>query len=615
MAEYERIFQITKIDSDNKRQLLQAMVAQESGQYLDAIKIYRAILDVSPRNQDALHHFGMAMYKLNRVAEARQLLQASLFVDNDQPSVHMNLARICFNDKSFDEAERHLDEVARLGAEESDARILRGRCFAARSLHVEAAEQFLSVLENNPDDLDVALRLADSYDKSGKLQDAIMYYDYILQRDPTDRKARINYVLLLRRIGRLNDSLQRCEEGLVNSPTDVELMHNQAALYEELGEFEQAHAGYLKVLERAPQNGIALGSLVRMRRPKPTEDILGRAKKFVNDESAQEFEKVFVLYSLGSYFDSNKDYPSAYLYYSQANERQAQRTKYDRRKIEHFVSNQIADNTPDNLGILSSIDIAEDYCPIFILGMPRSGTTLTEQIISSHSKVFGCGEVDFFVKSFGFGDKPDLMRRYFDKNGKHSTHSLTALRNRYIDHIKNVFGEHKVFTDKMPFNFLYTGLIRTIFPEAKVIHCVRHPIDVCLSCYFQNLTGNHGFSMSLENAAHYYLSYYKIMSHYKDLLGETLVTLRYDTLVTDFESESKRLISSCGLQWEEACSEFYNTDRAVMTPSNWQVRQPIYRSSLERRNNYAPYLKILDEALAVPIQEFENGRGIYGDIE
>jgi len=221
--------------------------------------------------------------------------------------------------------------------------------------------------------------------------------------------------------------------------------------------------------------------------------------------------------------------------------------------------------------------------PVLIVGLPRSGTTLTEQIVSSHSQVAGAGEMDFWprlapqvLRNFPAGCTPAIFSQLAEGYwGLLRQESPTALR----------------VTDKMPGNFNYLGLIHAVFPKARIIHVRRHPIDTCLSIYFQQFKDSHAYKWDLESLASYYEQYHCLMAHWRSVLpAGSIFELKYEELVEDTEGVSKRLMDFIGLDWEPGQLEFHMQDRAVFTASKWQAKQPIYKTSKERWRQYEKHL-------------------------
>ena len=229
--------------------------------------------------------------------------------------------------------------------------------------------------------------------------------------------------------------------------------------------------------------------------------------------------------------------------------------------------------------------------PLFIVGMPRSGTTLLEQVLASHSQIFGAGELGFFAniaehlhEMYGLDvGYPDGLKELSEKQQQEIVDSYVALL--------ALHGEGSMFVaDKFPTNFFHIGMIAVLFPRSTIFHCEREPRDLALSNFFQNYSEGNFFSWSLEDIAHFYVQYERVMDHWGRIGVSNLVTISYQDMVTNFDSVCRTLIGRLQLDWEDACLTYFETDRDVRTASNWQVRQPIFKSSINRWRNYYPEL-------------------------
>ncbi|MCG8490932.1 MAG: sulfotransferase, partial [Sneathiellales bacterium] len=235
--------------------------------------------------------------------------------------------------------------------------------------------------------------------------------------------------------------------------------------------------------------------------------------------------------------------------------------------------------------------------PIFIFGMPRSGTSLVEQILASHSKIHGAGELYFFEQVVYHDIKKGKSVLPHVALSEFQAESFPPLATHYMDKLRKLSAKMPFITDKMPRNFLYVGLIRLLFPNAILVHCTRQPEDSCLSIYKKYFVGKQYFAYNLEELAHYYNGYLDLMQYWNALLPGEILEISYEDMVADVETHSRRLIEHCGLDWEEACLHFHKTKRAVNTASTAQVRQPIYSSSVQAWKKYEKELEPLTSIL------------------
>jgi tetratricopeptide (TPR) repeat protein len=578
---------LNRPDDSLRSPLVRAMQAYRAGDLGSACEIYRAVLERSPRHPDALHHYGIALNKLGRTHHAIRMMRRSLTVREDQASVHVNLGRILFSLKQVDEALPHFLRAAELDPDDVNAAILLGRCFVLRNELPLAIDAFLRAVEARPEDVELQIRLADAYDKRGDLAEALEWYEFALARAPGNVRARKAYVLLLRRLNRSADALRELERDPSALAADVDLQQALAAQYEELGRRAEAIAGYRNVLRMAPRHPLAVGSLIRLEDRPSLGGLPAVAEELIEDPTTSDFDRVFLGYALGKFFDREGCYEQAYRCFTSANEIQARAESYPAETITAFVSAQIERYTPEFIAT-RRIEGRVAPQPMFIVGMPRSGTTLVEQILSSHSRVYGGGEINYFVGRLGLGG--GARTEWPDQAETRDRAGWLELRDQYLRLLAQFGSDRPAVTDKMPFNFLHLGAIHLLFPDARIIWCRRDILDNGLSCFMENLTAAFSFGTSFARIAHYYAQHERLMRHWQSVMSEHLLTVQYESLVDDLESEVERLLQFAGLSVEPACFEFHANSRAVTTPSNWQVRRPIYRTSHGRWRHYERYL-------------------------
>ncbi|MGH7025197.1 MAG: sulfotransferase family protein [Caulobacteraceae bacterium] len=288
-------------------------------------------------------------------------------------------------------------------------------------------------------------------------------------------------------------------------------------------------------------------------------------------------------FALGKAHDDIGDYGAAIRHFDAANKIRAKFAAFDGAALATRVDRLIAE-TPR-----SSFDAAvgvSDATPILIVGMPRSGTTLVEQILSSHARVAAGGELSFWADRDRRGD--DLLGLSEDQ--------LEAVASDYLTTLRNISPDAERVTDKMPFNFGLLGVIHRALPRAMFVHCRRHPIDTCLSIFSTSFEAAMDFAGDRRSLLAFYRQYQRLMDHWREVLPpDRLIEVDYEALVADPEPHTRRLVAACGLPWDEACLSPQNNRRRVTTASLWQARQPIYRSSVERWRRYEPWLGELRE--------------------
>ena len=340
-----------------------------------------------------------------------------------------------------------------------------------------------------------------------------------------------------------------------------------------------------------------LSNIAYLEKADSTEDeIFNRIfKLFESDEISGE-DETLLSFALGKLFDDCGEYDKAFHNYERGNLLAGLNIKFDIKEHENLL-NFIKDKY--NAKYIGDIKKhgSQSAQPVFIVGMPRSGTSLVEQIIASHSQAFGAGELDFFNNITGFlsQDAKLVKKRIEDWTTRHNPELYNATAT-YLELINSIAGRPYTYvTDKMPYNFLHLGLISAMFPNASIIHCRRDPLDTCLSIYFHYFQGFHNYSFNLTNIALYYKSYDNLMSHWEKTIPNPIKTINYEDLTGNKEAEIHSIIDFLKLPWEDACLEFYKNKQVVQTRSNIQVRKPIYTSSVNRWGNYNKHITPLLE--------------------
>jgi tetratricopeptide (TPR) repeat protein len=330
--------------------------------------------------------------------------------------------------------------------------------------------------------------------------------------------------------------------------------------------------------------------------------VISLGESLVSKNDLDKSNLVKMHYTLGRLYDKAGEYDAAFGHYHHANTLLPE--NFDRRGHQAMIDSLIECYSRDAIGSLPRSH-CQDRRPVFILGMPRSGSSLLEQILSSHSEIYGAGElgdIKNLAKELFRGKEEDLpdYLKVVDKK------KLDTLGERYLNKIDSMGMGAKRITDKMPANFLWLGLIWQLFPQARVIHCRRDPRDTCLSIYFQQFTKGHSYASDLGDLAFYYRQYERLMEHWRQVLDIPVMEVEYAQLVGDLEGHARKLIRFLDLEWEDRCLEYYKSERITATASWDQVRQPVHMKSVARWQGYRSYLGALlsefgDDQIPLPL--------------
>lgn len=471
------------------------------------------------------------------------------------------------------------------------------RLFAAGDF-AGAEPWFRKAVREQPKNPEVFYDLGRCCIQMGKFADARRALDDAARLAP-NVAAIYNQLARLHLLENHHDAAHKAaDQALRLSPESPEIVARKSDIFFNQGKYVDA----ARVLEpliaegsRHPDVAFAFARVAkRVDRVNEAANVL---REMLNSTELPAFSRSQGLFLLGGLLDSSKDYDGAFAAYSEANQL---RSRGYNPAINSSVTNRLI--TAWTTDAITKLPKTSFRCelPVFIIGMPRSGTTLVEQILASHPKVFGAGEpahlntVAATIQRPGTGepvhvsDLSKLTSKVIDQAGRD-----------YIKLIAPGAGSASRITDKMPANFVHLGLISAIFPHAKIIHTTRDPLDTCLSCHFQSWSGLFPWTNNLEHIGAYYRDYRRLMEHWTRVLAMPILEVPYEALTRDQESWTRRMIEFIGLPWDDRCLKFYETERRVHNMNQDLVRQPIYTTSVERWRRYESHLAPLKSALGL----------------
>lgn len=384
----------------------------------------------------------------------------------------------------------------------------------------------------------------------------------------------------LRQPGRAAEMYERA---LKEDPRYVPALFNRAGLYEEAGDRPAARRLYRQILDIEPRHWDSLSRLAYLDRLTPGDESLVGELDIAIREAGDPLSRETLLFALGKVLDDLGDYERAFACYEQANELgKLRNAPYDPLAVEQAFSRLI--RTVDASWIKNAAT-GSTAAPVFICGMPRSGSSLVEQILSAHPSLVAGGELDCL---------PQLIRQrlqpYPERLKSTSRDELEALATDYLERLALFASGGQQVSDKRPDNFLHLGLIKALFPGVRIVYTRRTVRDNCLSLWFQQLGGNLNYATHLGSASHYYRQHDRLMAHWMAIFADNIFTVDYDELVRSPEPVVRRLLEFLGLPWDERCLAFHESDSLVKTASVWQVREALHQRSSGRWRNYAPYL-------------------------
>ncbi|HEV8028770.1 MAG TPA: sulfotransferase [Stellaceae bacterium] len=572
-----------------------ALSLHQQGRLAEAESLYQALLDADRDHFDVLHALGILRCQQRRYEEARGLFLHALRQKPGSPEAHYNLATALEGLKHPEEAVLHYREALALRPDFYPAHNNLANVLKALDQREEAIVHYRRALAIRPDFAIAHNNLANTLQALGRRDEAETHYRRAIGFKPDYAEAHNNLGNVLRVLGRGEEAVQCYRRALAFEPRYLEAHNNLGNALKELGQFEEAAASFKKALELDPKCVAAYHDLALATKVKADEPWLAAMEKLASDsDGLKPRDRAGLHFALAKTSEDLERHDEAFRHMLAANALKRREIAYDEaRTFARFA--RIRELVTAELLRQKAGSGDPSRAPIFILGMPRSGTTLVEQILASHPDVFGAGEIDDLTLLAEAMPYPEGLPEA-------SADQLRALGAGYVAGVRARAGAALWITDKMPSNFYYVGLIRLALPNARIIHTRRDPIDTCLSCFSKLFVGvAQPFSYDLRELGRYWRQYDALMAHWRQVLPEgAMLEIPYEELVADLETQARRLVAYCGLDWNDACLAFHETRRAVRTASAVQVRHPVYKSAVGRWRIYEEQLAPLIEELKIP---------------
>jgi len=538
----------------------------KQGDGKSAVAYVQTLLRDHPDDSAVLRCLALGYLQQQQLIEAERYLIRALHIAPDSPDLLSDLGVVRLKQRAFDEAVCLLTRALQIDPAHSDALRNLAATFSALRQPRRAKvclDRLACIL---PFAADVYVRSCKNSLALDEVEQAVRYGRKAVRLAPDSSAARLSL----------------------------------AEALETRGAFQQAKYQYLSILTRDPDHAIALSKLLSLREVNAAQPYESQAQQLLNGAKLKESDRVRLHLGLARYYDEGRNYQAAFEHLHAGNSIRFRNHMFDSATFSQSVDDVIKAFTPQFMQSLPSHG-SRSTRPIFIVGMPRSGTTLVEQILASHSKVQAGGELSTVENIVSQLNQAGMA--YPAQIQKLDAGSLGRLAKQYLDRLEAISRDAPRVTDKMPFNFMHLGLIVAMFPNSKIIHCQRDARDTCLSCYFTTFSEHLQFASSLETLGKYYLNYRRLMTHWRTVLPMSFLDVQYEKLVVNTEKEISELLRFCDLDWESGCMNFHQSERSIRTPSRWQVRKPIYRHSMGRWRHYESSLQPLVEILSPVLRQ------------
>ena len=578
--------------------------------------------------------FGDLMLVQGRTKKARSAYETAMRLDPTSTTIHDKL------DKTREVEALTGEEAAKARAGKAmrfEAEIRQAREYEDREDHKSAEMIYREILKKDPDHVEAARLLAGIASLNKRYRDAEIFLKKAVSTAPDYTRAWADLTNVQRELDKLDDAVVSARKVVELAPESSESHVLYASAIGMAGDHEGAIESYRKALELSPerpaalcgmahhqktigQQGDAIESYRRAIAAKPDhseaywslanlktfrfeDHEIAAMVKLLEDENLPEASRAQIHNALGFEFEGRKDYGQAFHHFDACNTHRRQLETYDPVDTETTFGKLIELFDRDFIERNEGAENA-DVTPILVVGLPRSGSTLIEQILASHSRVDGTHELGDLARSVQAVRRQARTRERFPEAlAEFSLGDWRRVGEEYLDRTRIFRSDAPYFDDKNPNNFIYVGLLKLALPNARIIDARRHPLDSCLGSFKQLFASGQPFTYDMTELGEYYLQYHRLMDHWNELLPGHVLEVRYEDVVADLDGQVRRILEYCGLEFEESCLRFHETERAVKTASSEQVRRPIYSSSVNKWRHYEPYLGELIHILEPILRE------------
>jgi tetratricopeptide (TPR) repeat protein len=576
--------------------LAQARKHHQAGDLAQAEPLYRQVLQAEPGNARAWYLLGTLCHAAHRPGEAEANFRQSLQLNPRDASAHNHLGVVLAQQGHYEEAIGCFREA--IGLDRGNVEFWRNLGAALGKLEKQTRAG-TAAGQASPPRVDLAeahLVLAEALAQGDRLDEAQAHGRKALRHDPASFQALLTLGSILKRLGQSEEAITVLEQALRLQPDSPQAHHHLAYLHVNLGDFDKALPHLHEVLRLRPDDAAAyhtLGQLARQGKYQFSDAGLDHLRQLASDPQRSTQDKGLLHFTLAYVLEQRGDYDAAFGHYREGNEcsRRSGRRKgvFSREAHGHSLDRRMAVYDRAHFARVAPWGHASEV-PVFIVGMPRSGTSLVEQVLSSHPRFAGAGELlDMQLIRWDLPAVLKVKEKYPDCMAQLTPEAVWSQAERYLQRLRRENPQALRVSDKLPENYFHLGLIATLFPRARVIHCRRDPRDTCVSCFCE-LFENVRWAWSLEDLGHYYRDYERMMAHWRQVLPLPMLEVQYEELVANQEAVTWQLVAFCGLDWDDCCLAFHQTRRTVQTASNVQVRQPLYGTSVGRWRRFQAHL-------------------------
>jgi tetratricopeptide (TPR) repeat protein len=579
------------------------IVLQEAGRFEESRVCLERVVAMQPDGAEAHNNLGNTCRRLGRLDESEPYYRRALELNPDYAEAHSNLAFLLSTQGRYDEAAVEARHAIELNPRLVDAYLNLAEVETSRRRY-DAALQALEMLRGfAPHHPSALIGCSKSLRQTERHIEALRFAREAVTVAPHSADAHHTLAIVLQALGETDEALAEFEQAAqLPGAIAEEAMLGRATLLMEAGRKDEARVAFDRALQAFPASALILAARADAHRFSADDsDFVALEAYLAEGERRPLPDRIAVHFALGkAYLDVN-DSARAFAHFDAGNRQKRASFDYDVKTSGAWMQHLAQSLTPELFRHLQGKGEASEL-PVFVLGMPRSGTTLIEQIVSSHPQVTGAGELSALRLAVdASGVFPDGLRALANPGSEdEASRVLQQIGRDYLERIVPLAHGSARLVDKMPGNFIHAGLIALILPGARIVHARRDPVDTCLSCYTKLFGGDQSFTYDLAELGTFYRYYERLMAHWRSVLpADRFIEVDYEAVVEDLEGQARRLIEFLGLPWDDACLNFHENRRVVRTASVNQVRQPIYRTSKGRWREHAAHLGPLLDALGI----------------
>ena len=573
--------------------VLGALLGQ-SDRSSEAVNANQKAVTLSPKDAQAHSNLGNTLKELGRLEEAEESYRQAIALKPDYADAYSNLGVTLKELGRLNEAEESYRQAIALKPDYAQAHSNLGNTLKELGRLEEAEESYRQAIALKPDYAEAYSNLGVTLHELGRLNEAEEGYRQAIALKPDYAEAYFNLGVTLKEQGRLGEAEEAYRQAIALKSDSAKAHNNLGITLQEQGRLDEAKSSYRQAITLKPDYAEAHFHLTEMKKFDSQDEQYLKMQELYLDKNISEEQRCYINFSLAKVFEDLEEFDQAFQHYKEGNMLRKKLLNYDINQDIELFKRLKSSYVRIEQNSLKVDELANELMqmPIFIVGMPRSGTTLVEQIISSHSQVTGAGELSFAGQ---FGASIAIGLQSIDKD------ALLNFRREYLAKLQDISNDNLIVTDKMPQNFRYIGLLAAAFPEAKIVHVKRDPAAVCWANYKQCFSSKFlGYGYALDDVLSYYRLYENLMAFWEKSLSKRIYHLDYDLLTVNQENETHQLIDYLGLEWDEKCLSPQKNMRSVATASNMQVRKKVYQGSSQQWKKYKPFLNGALDGLRAP---------------